>query len=100
MIATEHNVARVPQSVSVERCTAVGVAFTASAICLAICLGVNFSELVDGNIEGPDLLGDVRRADSSKLEADIRDECLLGIREDERPRPGDWIAIWGGEHRQ
>lgn len=51
----------------------------------------------NGQPHGPDLLRTVRSLSRESLPKDIRDECFDAIREDERPRPGDWIAIWGGE---
>ena len=70
-----------------------GVAFVAAAIALGVSIGVDFSGILDG----PDLFGAVRSVDAAALSADVRTECLEGIHGDERPRPGDWLAIWGGK---
>lgn len=39
----------------------------------------------------------VRSLSRESLPKDIRAECFDGITEDERPEPGEWIAIWGGK---
>lgn len=80
---------------SAEEGATVGVAYVAASLALGVCLGVDFSRVFNG----PDLLRVLRRLPEDTLPADVRAECHHGISEDERARPGDWIAIWGGESR-
>lgn len=55
-------------------------------------MGVSFKSVEDG----PDLLEIVRGIEPERLPVDIREECLNGINEGERARPGDFLVIWGG----
>ena len=64
----------------------------ASALALGICMGVDFSSVANG----PDLLSIVRNLDPEKLPADIRNECLNGIIEEDRAKDGDYLVVWGG----
>lgn len=57
-------------------------------------MGVDFSDVTNG----PDLLKIVKTVDPELIPEDVRAESLSGISERERARPGDWIAVWGGEH--
>ncbi|CAK7221285.1 hypothetical protein SCUCBS95973_004442 [Sporothrix curviconia] len=95
VVAWDYNTVRLPRHVSYEAGATVGVAFVAAVLALGVNLGVDFSGVEDG----PDLLSLVRSLSSSSsstaLPADIRDECLSGIAETDRARPGDWLAIWG-----
>ncbi|KAK8218784.1 hypothetical protein IWZ01DRAFT_564460 [Phyllosticta capitalensis] len=71
-----------------------GVAFTAAVLALGVCLGVDFSS---SGASGFDFLHLLRSGTpASSIPADVRAECLHGISEAERARPGHWIAIWGG----
>lgn len=79
--------------VSAEEGATVGVAHVAASLALGVCLGIDFSRVFNG----PDLLRVLRRLPEDTLPADVREECHHGISEDERARPGDWIAIWGGK---
>lgn len=90
VVSTEFNCARVPRSMPIQQSAAVGVAYVAATISLGICLGVNFSA-----IDGPDLLSLIRTSPPSPFPEDIRQECLEGIALPDRPKKGDWIAIWG-----
>ncbi|KAK5267880.1 hypothetical protein LTR99_009667 [Exophiala xenobiotica] len=92
VLATDYNIARLPSRLTAESGSVLGVAFVAAAISLGICAGLDF----DSVLGGPNLLSIVRSLDSSRLAEDIRTECLAGIDETERARPGDWLAIWGG----
>ncbi|MBE3044057.1 hypothetical protein IMZ48_16100 [Candidatus Bathyarchaeota archaeon] len=69
------------------------MAFVAAAIALGVSIGVDFSSVLDG----PDLFSSVRSVEATNLPEDVRAECLEGVEDHERPRPGDWLAIWGGE---
>jgi NADPH:quinone reductase-like Zn-dependent oxidoreductase len=95
-IATPSTVCRVPKNLSKEMGASLGVAFVASAIAMGVCFGAGFSE-IKGSARGPNLLQLVRSLDESALPKDIADECMQGIAESEKPRPGEWIAIWGGK---
>lgn len=95
VVALDYNVARMPPHLSAEAGATLGVAFVASALALGVCLGVDFSGILDG----PDLLGLVRSADAAQVPEDTRREALAMLDAHERPRPGDWLAIWGGRGR-
>jgi hypothetical protein len=96
VISTEHTSARVPRNLPIQSSAAVGVAFVAAALALGVCLGVNFSATPD-SLDGPDLFRTLREVDPRAFADDIRNECLAGVGESERAKPGDWIAIWGGK---
>lgn len=70
------------------------MAFVAAALALGVCMGVNFS----GVLDGPDLFSLLREVDPESLAEDVRQECLDGIRGHERAVSGDWLAIWGGKY--
>ena len=92
VVSLDHTLVRLPPAISYEEGSTLGVAFVASAIALGVSAGVDFSSVLDG----PNLFDKVRRVEASSLPADIRSECLEGIKDHERPKPGDWLAIWGG----
>ncbi|KAI9651488.1 MAG: hypothetical protein M1831_000805 [Alyxoria varia] len=117
VVALEHTTARVPRSLPVENSAGVGVAFVAAAMSLGVCLGVDFSHagVELGLGEDYEVLGDKgtrpaspskskgldlfkmfrEEVDTNQVPEDVRDECLELVTAEERPRPGDWIAIWG-----
>jgi NADPH:quinone reductase-like Zn-dependent oxidoreductase len=92
-VSPDYNIVRLPSSLSVEEGSTLGVAFVAAALGLGICLGLDFSSVAGG----PDLYTLVRELPAESLPADIRQECLDSLRRQDRARPGDWIAIWGGK---
>lgn len=94
-IVSTHNACRIPATLSPLSVAPLGVAYAAAALMLGICLGVDFSA-VAGPGAGPDLLSTVRALERGAIAADIRAECFEGIPLAERPRAGDWLAIWGG----
>lgn len=83
---------RLPPSVSYEEGSTLGVAFVAASLALGICMGVDFSSVLDG----PDLLKLVKEVDPEAIPEDVRAESLNGIAEHDRAKPGDWLAVWGG----
>ncbi|KAL7817292.1 GroES-like protein [Trichoderma gracile] len=91
-VSSDFNVARIPPSISFQQAAGLGVAFSAAAITLGICMGVDFSSILDG----PDLLQLVRQVAPESIPEDVRAECLQGITDSERAVPGDWVAVWGG----
>lgn len=94
-VVTSHfNVARVPTNISVQTGAAIGVAFVSAVLSLGISLGVNFAETVKAP-HGPDLLQILQRIGRQEIPEDVQTECFDGIKSSERPKPGDWIAIWG-----
>ena len=95
LITTDFNVARLPTGLQVNAAAGLGVAFVSAVLSLGISLGVDFSA-AHGHDQGPDLFSRVRN-EPKAIPEDVREECLNGIAEDERPQKGDWIAIWGGE---
>jgi NADPH:quinone reductase-like Zn-dependent oxidoreductase len=92
VVSSDFNVARIPPSISFQQAAGLGVAFSAAAITLGICMGIDFSTILDG----PDLLSLVRSVKPESIPEDVRAECLNGITDDERAVQGDWVAIWGG----
>lgn len=92
VVSSDFNVARIPPSISFQQAAGLGVAFSAAAITLGICMGIDFSSILDG----PDLLQLVRSVKSESIPEDVRAECLHGITDDERAVSGDWVAVWGG----
>lgn len=88
--------ARIPAETTVKNGAALGVAFVAAAIGLGVSLGLPFSSLKD-TPAGPDLYKAIRSIDSGLVPSDVRSECLTSLSESERPEPGEWLAIWGGE---
>jgi NADPH:quinone reductase-like Zn-dependent oxidoreductase len=94
VVTTESNVARIPQGVQVKEGAALGVAFVAAAIALGVSFGLNFS--ASGQQTGsPDFLQTARGLNPLNVPNDIRSEVFSSISESERPKPGEWIAIWG-----
>lgn len=93
VVSFDYNVVRLPPALSYEEGSTLGVAFVAASLALGICMGVNFNEVTDG----PDLLQLVKSADPDSIPEDVRAETLRGIPEHERAKPGDWIAVWGGQ---
>ncbi|AEO68433.1 uncharacterized protein THITE_52820 [Thermothielavioides terrestris NRRL 8126] len=91
VVAPDYNTVRLPPTLSFEAGATLGVAFVAAALALGVCMGVDFS----GVLDGPDLYALVRQIPPDTLAADIRAECLDSIRADERAQPGDWLAVWG-----
>lgn len=96
-VVTSHfNVARVPTTISVQTGAAIGVAFVSAILSVGISLGVNFSKTVRAP-HGPDLLQILQKIGRKEIPEDVQPECFEGINTNERPKPGDWIAVWGGE---
>ena len=92
VVAFDYNTVRLPPTLSAEEGSTLGVAFVAATLALGVCMGVDFSSVLDG----PDLYSLVREISPESLASDIRDECLEGIADHERARAGDWLAVWGG----
>ncbi|PNP46344.1 hypothetical protein TGAMA5MH_02380 [Trichoderma gamsii] len=92
VVSSDFNVARIPPSISFQQAAGLGVAFSAAAITLGVCMGIDFSSILDG----PDLLQLVRSVEPESIPEDVRTECLHGITDAERAVPGDWVAVWGG----
>ncbi|KAM0325747.1 hypothetical protein ACHAQA_007047 [Verticillium albo-atrum] len=92
VVSSDFNTVRIPPNVSRQPGATIGVAYVAAALSLGVCMGVDFSSILDG----PDLIQLVRSIQPETLPEDVRAECLSGIQDRERAVPGDWIAIWGG----
>lgn len=90
-MTSDFNAVKIPQNISPRAGATVGVAFVAAALSLGICMGVDFTSILDG----PDLLGIIRSI-PERLPQDIKAECLDGISDSERALAGDWVVIWGG----
>lgn len=95
-MTTDFNVARLPAELPVNTGAAIGVAFVSALLALGVSLGFDYASIT-GASEGPDLLGILRKLDPNKIPEDVREECLNGIKDAERPEKGDWLAIWGGK---
>lgn len=92
VVSFDFNAVRLPRSISYEEGSTLGVAFVAASLALGICMGVDFSNVLDG----PDLLKIVKEVDPESIAEDVRTESLSGISEQDRAKPGDWLAVWGG----
>lgn len=95
-MTTDYNVARIPQNVEVKEGASIGVAYVAAAIGLGVSLGLDFSKLAKAPLH-VDLLQLIQSLDKDKVSKDIHNELFGGISANERPQPGEWIAIWGGK---
>ena len=95
VVTTDYNVARIPSDVSVKTGAALGVAFVSAALALGISLGVDFSRLKNAP-RGQDLYELIRAVEERDIPKDVRAECLSNLSRAERPKAGDWLAIWGG----
>jgi NADPH:quinone reductase-like Zn-dependent oxidoreductase len=93
-VATHFNAARIPASSCAHAAASVGVAFVAAILALGISFGVDFS-LIE-QCPGPNLVDVLGKVDKGAIPADVRDECFASAEGVERPKKGDWIAIWGG----
>ncbi|KAH8601555.1 hypothetical protein B0O99DRAFT_606896 [Bisporella sp. PMI_857] len=94
-VVSDYNACRLAPHLSAIDAAPIGVAFVAAALALGICIGVDFLGTND-KARGPDILRAVRSLARDALPKDIQAECFDGIKEEERAKPGDWIAIWGG----
>lgn len=94
-IVSDFNACKLPNHLSAKKAAPLGVAFAAAALGVAICMGMDFPG-IKGTPKGPDLLKIVRRLSRGSLPKDIHTECFDGIEIEERAKPGDWIAVWGG----
>lgn len=92
VVSLDYNVVKLPQALSYEEGSTLGVAFVAASLALGICMGVDFSDVTNG----PNLLKLAKAADPESIPEDVRAETLRGIPEHERAKSGDWIAVWGG----
>ncbi|KAL2187841.1 GroES-like protein [Thermothelomyces heterothallicus CBS 203.75] len=93
VVALDYNTVRLPPSLSHEEGSTLGVAFVAAALSLGVCMGLDFSSVLDG----PDLYSLIRQLPPDALAPDVRDECLNALPSQERAQPGDWLAVWGGK---
>ncbi len=93
-VTTHFNAARIPNTHSAHAAASVGVAFVASVLALGVSLGLDFRSIKE--CPGPSLPEVLKRVNKELVPVDVRDECFASRDEDERPKSGDWIAIWGG----
>jgi NADPH:quinone reductase-like Zn-dependent oxidoreductase len=94
-IAPSYNVCRIPVPTPRHSIAGLGVAFIAAVLALGVCLGIDFSVPEKGPT-GPNLRRILKGIDAESIPKDVREECLNGISDDENPKKGDWIVIWGG----
>lgn len=90
VVTTDYNVARIPSTTTVKEGAASGVAFVAAATSLGVSFGLDFT-----SSGGPDFLRIVRQLNPQIVPEDIRDECFNSLSVFERPKAGEWLAIWG-----
>jgi NADPH:quinone reductase-like Zn-dependent oxidoreductase len=95
-VVSDFNACRLPHHLSSKDAAPLGVAFVAASIALGICLGIDFLGGKTGP-PGPNLLRTIRSTSREQLPEDIRSECFDKLSGNEGAKPGDWIAIWGGE---
>lgn len=93
-VVSDFNACRLPDHLSSTEAAPLGVAFVAAALALGICMGLDFGTV---STRGPNLLRTVRSLARDALPKDIQAECFDNLKESEVAKPGDWIAIWGGE---
>jgi NADPH:quinone reductase-like Zn-dependent oxidoreductase len=94
-IATDFNAARIPSSTCIQASASVGVAFVAAALALGVSFGLDFSLLKRS--PGPNLVQIISQLEKSQIPSDVHGECFAASSESQRPRSGEWIAIWGGK---
>ena len=67
-----------------------------AALAVGVSLGFNFASIADAP-KGPDLRDILKQLDRDQVPTDVQEEAFNGIEDTERPKAGDWFAIWGGE---
>ncbi|CEL08174.1 hypothetical protein ASPCAL11326 [Aspergillus calidoustus] len=92
-VATHFNAARIPATSCAHAAASVGVAFVAAILALGVSFGVDFRGIQQ--CPGPNLVEVLGKVEPGTIPADVRDECFASREEIERPKAGDWIAIWG-----
>ena len=95
-MTTDFNVARLPTTLSANVGAALGVAFVSAILSLGVSLGLDFTKAKDAPT-GPDLLAIVKKLNRDEVPEDVRYEAFESILDIERPKAGDWFAIWGGK---
>jgi NADPH:quinone reductase-like Zn-dependent oxidoreductase len=93
-VATHFNAARIPATSCAHAAASAGVAFVAAILALGVSFGVDFRGIQQ--CPGPNLVEVLGKVEPGTIPADVRDECFASREEIERPKAGDWIAIWGG----
>ncbi|KAL2845947.1 chaperonin 10-like protein [Aspergillus pseudoustus] len=92
-VATHFNAAKIPASSSTHASASVGVAFVAAILALGVSFGLDLG--VISECPGPNLPELLSTVDVNTIPSDVRDECFTSREKIERPKAGDWIAIWG-----
>ncbi|EKG10842.1 Alcohol dehydrogenase superfamily zinc-containing [Macrophomina phaseolina MS6] len=96
-VAHTFTACRIPPTISPNAGASLGVAFVAAALSLGVCFGVDFSsQQHDSSSPGPDYLALLRAVPAELIPSDVLREAHAGISSQERARPGDWLALWGG----
>lgn len=93
-VATHFNAAKIPASSSTHASASVGVAFVAAILALGVSFGLDLGVISD--CPGPNLPELLSTVDVNTIPSDVREECFASREKLERPKVGDWIAIWGG----
>ncbi|KAL2825086.1 chaperonin 10-like protein [Aspergillus cavernicola] len=92
-VATHFNAAKIPSARCTHAAASVGVAFVAAVLALGVSLGLDFQAISE--CAGPNLPEILDKVNADTIPADVRHECFASRHAVERPKAGDWIAIWG-----
>ena len=69
-----------------------------AALAVGVSLGFNFANIAEAP-RGPDLRDILKQLVRDQVPIDVQEEAFNGIEDTERPKVGDWFAIWGGKSR-
>lgn len=94
-MTNDFNIAKVPINLPANTGAAIGVAFVSAVLALGVSLGIRFADTLKAP-QGPDLQQILQQISRDRIPEDVQTECLENISSAERPKHGDWIAIWGG----
>ncbi|KAL3465599.1 chaperonin 10-like protein [Aspergillus heterothallicus] len=92
-VATHFNAAKIPSTSCTHASASVGVAFVAAILALGVSFGLDLS--VISECPGPNLPELLSTINVNTIPSDVRGECFASRDQIERPKAGDWIAIWG-----
>ncbi|KAF2095397.1 GroES-like protein [Rhizodiscina lignyota] len=92
-ISSAFNVLRVPETISTETISGMGVAFVTATLSLGVCLGQKFFMKKSGKELDLCLLAQTQQ--EHEVPEDVRDVVFNGIPTAERAQIGDWLLIMG-----
>jgi hypothetical protein len=97
-MAPTYNLCRIPAFIGEKSQVAgVAVAFVAAVLAMGVCLGIDFATSGETSPSGPNLRSILKSVPPTQIPEDVRKESLSSIEDEEIPKRGDWICIWGGE---